>query len=57
MTVSGWHMRLASSIHTNNIPELNWWLINAFNGEWVRIQNAVPKVQIEKERSLDKFRL
>jgi hypothetical protein len=50
-------MRLASSIHTNNIPELNWWLINAFNGEWVRIQNAVPKVQIEKERSLDEFRL
>jgi dipeptidyl aminopeptidase len=43
------------SQHTDNILELNWWLINAFNGEWMRIQDAVPKVQIEKERSLDAF--
>jgi dipeptidyl aminopeptidase len=41
--------------HTDSILELNWWLINAFNGEWMRIQDAVPKVQIEKERSLDAF--
>jgi dipeptidyl aminopeptidase len=41
--------------YTDSILELNWWLINAFNGEWMRIQDAVPKVQIEKERSLDAF--
>ncbi|KAJ4287230.1 hypothetical protein N0V90_012628 [Kalmusia sp. IMI 367209] len=27
--------------------KLSSWLINAFNGEWIRIQNAVPKAQIE----------
>ncbi|KAF1840521.1 putative dipeptidyl-aminopeptidase B [Cucurbitaria berberidis CBS 394.84] len=27
--------------------KLKWWLVNAFNGEWLRIENAVPKVQIE----------
>jgi hypothetical protein len=26
----------------NNIPELNNWLINAFNGEWLRTANASP---------------
>jgi len=35
------------------LVELNNWLINAFNGEWLRTANAVP-VQIdsaaEKER-------
>lgn len=33
---------------TNSRIELNNWLINAFNGEWLRIENAVPKVQIER---------
>lgn len=27
--------------------ELKWWLVNAFNGEWLRVENAVPKAQIE----------
>ncbi|KAF2788148.1 putative dipeptidyl-aminopeptidase B [Melanomma pulvis-pyrius CBS 109.77] len=27
--------------------KLSSWLINAFNGEWLRIDHAVPKVQIE----------
>lgn len=27
--------------------KLSSWLINAFNGEWLRIENAVPKAQIE----------
>ncbi|KAF1944052.1 putative dipeptidyl-aminopeptidase B [Clathrospora elynae] len=27
--------------------KLNWWLINAFNGEWSRITNSVPKAQID----------
>ncbi|KAF2270574.1 putative dipeptidyl-aminopeptidase B [Lojkania enalia] len=27
--------------------KLSSWLINAFNGEWLRIENAVPKTQIE----------
>jgi len=31
--------------------KLKWWLVNAFNGEWLRVQSAVPKVQINgKER-------
>ncbi|CAN9442191.1 unnamed protein product [Alternaria alternata] len=25
--------------------KLKWWLVNAFNGEWSRITNAVPKTQ------------
>jgi len=33
------------------VAELKWWLVNAFNGEWLRVQSAVPKVQINgKER-------
>jgi dipeptidyl aminopeptidase len=24
---------------------LTWWLTNAFNGEWLRIENVVPKAQ------------
>ncbi|KAF9699811.1 hypothetical protein EKO04_002186 [Ascochyta lentis] len=27
--------------------KLTWWLTNAFNGEWLRIQNVKPKAQIE----------
>ncbi|KAG9188231.1 putative dipeptidyl-aminopeptidase B [Alternaria panax] len=27
--------------------KLKWWLINAFNGEWSRVTNAVPKTQID----------
>ncbi|CAI6282022.1 unnamed protein product [Periconia digitata] len=27
--------------------KLSSWLINAFNGEWLRIENAVPKAQID----------
>jgi hypothetical protein len=30
---------------TNGALELKWWLVNAFNGEWSRITNAVPKTQ------------
>jgi len=28
--------------------ELNNWLINAFNGEWLRTPNPTPLAQIEK---------
>jgi hypothetical protein len=27
--------------------ELAWWLTNAFNGEWLRIESAVPKAQAD----------
>lgn len=27
--------------------KLSSWLVNAFNGEWLRIQNAVPKAQVD----------
>ncbi|KAI4953800.1 hypothetical protein J4E91_002648 [Alternaria rosae] len=27
--------------------KLKWWLVNAFNGEWSRITNAVPKSQLD----------
>jgi hypothetical protein len=27
--------------------ELNWWLINAFNGEWAKIAKVVPNAQID----------
>ena len=27
----------------NSVAELNNWLINAFNGEWLRTADAVPK--------------
>jgi len=27
--------------------KLSSWLVNAFNGEWLRIENAVPKAQVE----------
>ncbi|KAF1912307.1 putative dipeptidyl-aminopeptidase B [Ampelomyces quisqualis] len=27
--------------------KLTWWLTNAFNGEWLRIENAVPKAQAD----------
>ncbi|KAH7408290.1 putative dipeptidyl-aminopeptidase B [Phaeosphaeria sp. MPI-PUGE-AT-0046c] len=27
--------------------KLAWWLTNAFNGEWQRIENAVPKAQMD----------
>lgn len=30
----------------NHFTELNNWLINAFNGEWLRTANAVP-IQID----------
>ncbi|KAF2850728.1 putative dipeptidyl-aminopeptidase B [Plenodomus tracheiphilus IPT5] len=31
--------------------KLRWWLINAFNGEWLKVKTAVPKAQSEeKER-------
>jgi hypothetical protein len=29
------------------VAELSSWLINAFNGEWLRIDNPVPKTQID----------
>lgn len=29
------------------LVELKNWLVNAFNGEWLRIDNAVPKAQVE----------
>lgn len=36
--------------HANDLgfTELNNWLINAFNGEWLRADNPVPLAQIEK---------
>ncbi|KAL6704735.1 hypothetical protein ACN47E_007656 [Coniothyrium glycines] len=27
--------------------KLVWWLVNAFNGEWLRIENTFPKSQID----------
>ncbi|KAF2739234.1 putative dipeptidyl-aminopeptidase B [Polyplosphaeria fusca] len=33
--------------HTIVYEKLSSWLINAFNGEWLKIENAVPKAQIE----------
>lgn len=27
----------------NPVPELNNWLVNAFNGEWLKIADAKPK--------------
>ena len=38
-------------------PELNNWLINAFNGEWLRTSNAIP-LQVDapsktKRKALD----
>jgi dipeptidyl aminopeptidase len=29
------------------VVELTWWLTNAFNGEWLRVQNVKPKAQVE----------
>jgi dipeptidyl aminopeptidase len=29
------------------MAELKWWLINAFNGEWLRVEHAVPKAQMD----------
>ena len=29
-----------------NVTELNNWLINAFNGEWLRTEDATPKEKI-----------
>lgn len=31
---------------------MRWWLTNAFNGEWLRIENVVPKAQSEGRRKL-----
>jgi hypothetical protein len=36
-----------------DLVELSSWLINAFNGEWLKIEDAVPKAQIEG-RSLER---
>ena len=36
------------------------WLINAFNGEWLRMENPMPKVQIdgkEKEKAKAKVKV
>ncbi len=33
---------------TNLSTELNNWLINAFNGEWLRTEDAVPKELVGK---------
>lgn len=30
--------------------KLKNWLVNAFNGEWLRIENAEPKANVEKEK-------
>jgi hypothetical protein len=32
------------------MTELTWWLTNAFNGEWLRIENVVPKAYSEGRR-------
>lgn len=39
--------RAGSGNEANVCAELAWWLTNAFNGEWLRIENAVPKSQVE----------
>ena len=31
----------------NGILGLSNWLINAFNGEWLRTEHAVPKAQVD----------
>ena len=43
MTVS--RLELSVFVHTqyaNNVTELTNWLINAFNGEWIKIANPKP---------------
>ncbi|KAI9819553.1 MAG: hypothetical protein M1827_007003 [Pycnora praestabilis] len=37
----------ANRVVYDNIAELNNWLINAFNGEWLRTANAVPLLNID----------
>ncbi|KAJ4992164.1 pheromone maturation dipeptidyl aminopeptidase [Stagonosporopsis vannaccii] len=32
--------------------KLTWWLTNAFNGEWLRLQNVKPKAQSEGKEKL-----
>src|SRR5690242_9970268 len=32
--------------------KLTWWLTNAFNGEWLRLQNVRPKAQSEGKEKL-----
>lgn len=31
----------------NEKTELTWWLTNAFNGEWLRIEHVRPKGHAE----------
>ena len=46
MTVSGFCLAKMLDILTMSL-ELKNWLVNAFNGEWLRVENAVPKAQID----------
>ena len=40
-------------VHLHYSPGLNNWLINAFNGEWLRTEHAIP---FEKSRISSKMR-
>lgn len=35
-------IRLKQAMLTASTPELNSWLINAFNGEWLKVDKPVP---------------
>lgn len=55
MTVSFLYIQTSLKQKANNTSELANWLVNAFNGEWLRTANAVP-LQIdaaEGKRSLE----
>jgi hypothetical protein len=34
------------------LAELSEWLINAFNGEWLRIANPKPLIDLDKRRKV-----
>lgn len=29
------------------------WIINAFNGEWIRLRHPKPKVETKRKRAMD----
>jgi dipeptidyl aminopeptidase len=47
MTVRLYHVTRIFNNMLTMYAELAWWLTNAFNGEWQRIENAVPKAQMD----------
>lgn len=36
----------------DHVAELNNWLVNAFNGEWLKVANAKPTEAQKKRREL-----